>query len=641
MNNSYSTATVNDIWGVSGYLPGCDMSNPTRETCNLFRPGVMTGSKPTYQNLGAGVKAYNADLDNIAPSVGVNWTPGARGGFLGSILGDSGDTSISAGFSRAFDRRGMSDFTGVFGGNPGLTVTATRNTGNGNLTVPLLMRDGYLGPPATCPPLPAPKPAGCLVLTPEYPLTNQNANGSIGIFDPNLQVPYSDTWTVGFQRALGQKSAVEIRYVGTRSRAQWDEFDYNESNIHENGFFEEFQKAQANLQAHIAAGCGTTGNPACSFAYRGPGTGTQPLPIYLAFFSGTPFSQGGQCATAAACAALYNSSNWTSSSFVNPLAAHNGNPFTPAGTSSTSGLAGDPTRQANSILAGLPANFFRANPDMLGGAEATGNMGFTSYNAMQLQYRRRLSDGLQFDANYVFSKAYSSEHFSFRVPRESLRVVGGEGDVQHAFKATGVYELPFGQGRRFGGNVGTGMDRLVGGWQISGTTRIQSGRLFDLGNVRVVGMTLDEVQKLFKLRMVNDTIVYAWPQDIIDETIKAYSTSATTPTGYGALGPPSNRYFAPANNPGCTETISNDYGDCGVRSLVVTGPIVLNLDLSLRKRVAITGRVVYEFSLDVFNVTNRITWVPAVGVGSTTLANWQAGLPSSARTMQIGTRISW
>ncbi len=338
---------------------------------------------------------------------------------------------------------------------------------------------------------------------------------------------------------------------------------------------------------------------------------------------------------------MYNSANWTSSSFINPLAAYTGNPFTPAGTNQNSGLGGDPTRQANSIVAGLPANFFRANPDMLGGANATGNRGFTKYNAMQLQYRRRLSDGVQFDANYAFGTGYESDHYSFRVPRLFTRTAGGEGDITHAFKATGVWELPFGQGRRFAGSVGTGMDRLVGGWQLSGTTRLQSGRLFDLGNVRVVGMTLDEVQSLFKLRMVNDTIVYAWPQDIIDETIKAYSTNPTSPTGYGALGAPSGRYFAPANHPGCTETINNDYGDCGVRSLIVTGPMVANVDMSLRKRVNITGRVVYEFSLDVFNVFNRITWVPEVGIGNTTLANWQAGLPSSARTMQIGTRISW
>jgi hypothetical protein len=641
LNNSYSTATVDDVWGISGYKPGCDMSNPTSANCNLFQPGVMTGRTPEFQNLGKGVRAYNTDWDNLAASVGVNWTPTVADGWLKRIVGESGDTALSFGFSRAYDRRGMNDFTGVFGDNPGLSITATRNTGNGNLAVPLLFRDGNLGAPPLCPPLPAAKPTGCLLEAPEYPLRNQTATGSVNTFDPNLQVPYSDTWTAGFQRAIGSRSAVEIRYVGTRSREQWEEFNYNESNIIENGFLEEFQRAQANLRAHVLDGCGTGSNPACSFAYRGPGTGTSPLPIYLAFFSGVDITRGGACSSASECAALYNSSSWTSSSFINPLGLYNASPFTPAGTNSTTGLAGSPTRQANALSAGLPANFFRANPDMLGGANATGNRGFTKYNALQLQFRRRLSGGLQFDANYTLGRGYDSTHYSFRVPRLLVRTTGGEGDVSHAFKATGVYELPFGQGRRFATNIGTLLDHFVGGWQLSGTTRIQTGRLFDLGNVRVVGMSHDEVQDLFKIRKEDDTIVYAWPQDIIDETIKAYSVSATSPTGYSALGPPSGRYFAPANNPDCIESISNGYGDCGVRSLVVTGPMIVNFDLSLRKRVRITNRVTYEFSLDVFNVLNRVNWLPVAGIGNTTLANWQSGLPNSDRTMQLGTRFSW
>jgi len=176
---------------------------------------------------------------------------------------------------------------------------------------------------------------------------------------------------------------------------------------------------------------------------------------------------------------------------------------------------------------------------------------------------------------------------------------------------------------------------------MSGTTRIQTGRLADLGNVRVVGMDVEDVPGLFKMRKVSDTIVYYWPQDIIDETIKAYSTSATTATGYGSLGPPSGRYFAPANSPACIETINNNYGDCGVRELIVTGPTQINFDLSVRKRIPFGGRASYEFSLDVFNVFNRVNWSPTVGVSNTTLANWQASLPGSRRTMQIGTRINW
>ena len=92
--------------------------------------------------------------------------------------------------------------------------------------------------------------------------------GDIMMFDPNLQVPYAQTWTAGWQRKLTGDMAVEARYVGTRSLQSWQTYNYNETNIVENGFLNEFRLAQQNLQANVAAGCGGTGN-ACSFAYRG------------------------------------------------------------------------------------------------------------------------------------------------------------------------------------------------------------------------------------------------------------------------------------------------------------------------------------------------------------------------------------
>ena len=43
----------------------------------------MTGtSPPSYKNLGAGVKAYDTDWNNLAPSIGVNWTPTPEAGWL-------------------------------------------------------------------------------------------------------------------------------------------------------------------------------------------------------------------------------------------------------------------------------------------------------------------------------------------------------------------------------------------------------------------------------------------------------------------------------------------------------------------------------------------------------------------------------
>jgi hypothetical protein len=184
------------------------------------------------------------------------------------------------------------------------------------------------------------------------------------------------------------------------------------------------------------------------------------------------------------------------------------------------------------------------------------------------------------------------------------------------------------------------LDGFAGGWMFSGTFRVQSGDLLDLGNVRVVGMTIDEVEDLFQNRMVAPDIVYSWPQDIIDETIKAFSTSATSITGYGALGPPSGRYFAPASNPSCFETISTDRGDCGVRSLIVTGPLRFQMDWSFRKSVPLGGKRVFELSVDVFNPFNFVQWSGDIGL-STTLANWQPGLPTSSRRIQIGSRFTF
>ena len=46
---------------------------------------------------------------------------------------------------------------------------------------------------------------------------------------------------------------------------------------------------------------------------------------------------------------------------------------------------------------------------------------------------------------------------------------------RHRFVSTFLYELPFGQGRRFGGGIGRGLDALVGGWDITGVMLLQSG----------------------------------------------------------------------------------------------------------------------------------------------------------------------
>ena len=68
------------------------------------------------------------------------------------------------------------------------------------------------------------------------------------------------------------------------------------------------------------------------------------------------------------------------------------------------------------------------------------------------------------------------------------------------------------------------------------------------------------------------------PQDIIDNTRRAFSTSATSATGYSDLGVPEGRYFAPANSATASQL---EHGDCAPRTLLVRAPFFTRFDLSL------------------------------------------------------------
>jgi len=611
-NDSYSMATVADAWGRSGLAFGCNPSKPTRETCNLFKPGTMTGSAPVFTQFDSGTRAYNIDWNNVAPSIGFNWSPTGSDGLLRAITGESG-FSIRGGVARAYSRNGTSDFTGVFNANPGVAITTNRNLTLGNLNdgagFPLLLRQpARLGAPA-------------FADSKVYPLSPA-VDGSVNTFDPNLQVAYSDSWTLGVQRSISRNMAVEVRYVGTRARDLWTTYNYNdEVNIIENGYLDEFKLAQANLQANIATGRGAT------FRYFGAGTGTSPLPIHLAYFSGVSAANAGDVSR-------YTSTLFANTTFVNPLAFRN-----PSPSGAANALDADAVRRTNALLAGLPANFLVANPDALGGARVTGNGGYTRYNSMQVELRRRMASGLQFDASYVFGRGYESVRYSFRRDRVLVRDTGSEGDVAHALKSTFVYELPFGRGKRFAANVGGLMDRIVGGWQVQGTMRLQSGRMVDFGNVRMVGFDVDELRDMYKLRIDENQRVYMLPQAVIDETIKAFSISATSATGYGSLGAPSGKYFAPANGPDCIETAGN-YGDCGARSVVVRGEMFKIVDISVSKMVPIKGRVRGEFRFEVLNLFNAINFTPVASTSTNATAHEVTG-GGAVRFIQLVSRISW
>ena len=81
------------------------------------------------------------------------------------------------------------------------------------------------------------------------------------------------------------------------------------------------------------------------------------MPTFLAFFNA-------QAAANAGNAAAYTGTNWTNATFLGYLATQNPNPFGFA-SAGTNGLMGNATLRDNAARAGIPANFFVANPDRM------------------------------------------------------------------------------------------------------------------------------------------------------------------------------------------------------------------------------------------------------------------------------------
>jgi hypothetical protein len=287
------------------------------------------------------------------------------------------------------------------------------------------------------------------------------------------------------------------------------------------------------------------------------------------------------------------------------------------------------------------------NPDKVGGAFVRGNGGGTRYDSLQVELRRRLSNGLLVEGNYVLGKQQNQTRYSFRTDRDWTLDDG----PRHAVKMNWIYELPFGRGRHFGANVNGFWDRVIGGWEFDGGGRIQSGLILSFGNVRLIGMDDKELQKVFKIEERIDPIggkqlLFTLPQDIVDNTIKAFSTSATSASGYGSGGAPTGRYFAPANGPDCLQVVS---GDCAPRNHYVTGPKVVTFDLSAVKRTMLFGRTNFEFRAEMLNAFNNINFTPVAQTGNSATLNQVTAAQRDVnntqnpggRLVQFVWRVSW
>jgi hypothetical protein len=556
-------ANFDSIWGISG-------------VGNLFKPTAAPGSQTqpfaslVFVSGDTGIGLYKNDWNNFAPSVGFAYSPSFKSGLFHSLFGDEGTSSIRAGYAMSFLHDGVTTFTNLLGTgntNPGLIQTAN--------TSPLGGGTNQLVGQLTAAGVPLNFPAFKIPISDRENFLTNTASG-LWTADPNLRAAFVHQWNFGIEREIFKNTALEVRYVGNYSPNAWRALNINEVNIFENGFLQEFLNAQRNLTARG----GTSFAPGCA--------GCAALPIFDKFFTG-------------------RAGDYTNSGFITNLTNNNVGAF--ANT-----LAFSSTYRANreNAALGLAGNFFVANPNAAF-VNILKNDATSNYNAMEIELRRRFSNGLQFQADYTWSKAMGDavdaqgnnqsdlvSRLTLRNPRADYR--RSIQDQTQRFVANGIYDLPFGKGKQFLNGSSDVVDRIVGGFSMGAIVTWATGAPWYVGSGRstfnnstanigaqLTGITFEEFKKNVGIYKTSTGLFYVNP-DLLNQTIvNGKATAATLKPGL---------MTAPA--PGT-------FGNFPVNSL--NGPSYFNFDLSLTKRFRITETVKFEIKGTAINVLNHPNFV--------------------------------
>jgi Carboxypeptidase regulatory-like domain/TonB dependent receptor len=245
----------------------------------------------------------------------------------------------------------------------------------------------------------------------------------------------------------------------------------------------------------------------------------------------------------------------------------------------------------------------------------------SNFNAALVSLSRRLSRGMQLQANYRWSK--SIDQLSYEgpgavtnqtYPQDNSTERGpSDFDVRHYVTVSGLYELPFFRGKNFA-------NALLGGWKVTGIMTYRTGFPF----TPVVGGCTSTT--------VEAEVCTVRPQGYtgtteLDNSNEAFMTGSNFPGG----GAPFFTVFKQADN-----TIAPP----GIGRNSFRGPKYLGFDMSFVKETRLPFLRLgegtnLELRANFFNIFNKLNLAPfAFGSNAVTIGNFTQGDPGTPGTLR-------
>ncbi len=415
---------------------------------------------------------YNWDYHNFSPRLAFAYSPRADSGWLKKLVGESDQTVVRGGFGIAYDRIGAGlvntfDRRGSFGLSTAITAP-----------VPCVGESTIVnGKPVQCSPV-APRLTGLNTLpqtdfngnpyfpatpTGGFPYTYPNAGTGLAIqwgLDDTIKTPYSYTLDFSVGRQLPKNFSLEVSYVGRLSHRLLSQEDL----AMPLDIVDPKSKVAYFAAASRLSQLGFAGTPTSAItpALVGP-TAAYWQNMIAPLKPGDQYTlacSGGS--TTVAVQAMYD------------LMACGGGPVNGFGDETTPLAQLDywgSDFSGNAGIAGVNGNYY---PTVLGhnaffnpqfhSLYAWRSIGNANYHAMQVNLRKKMAQGVQFDLNYTWSKSIDLSSDAVRVDQNGGIAGGGTGsvinswdpnalravsdfDTTHQINANWVVDLPVGRGK--------------------------------------------------------------------------------------------------------------------------------------------------------------------------------------------------